>query len=570
MAGYYGSGNSFSDKIAAEMKERAKKTAKKWLKRILIAIAPFIPAIFIVVMAGAGAMQIFSVFGGIADAIFGSNDVETRIAYEGDLNRLSLDEILTIVENDQLDSSFYRNLMFNRDEFLHLLKSVKEINEDYAAQTITIQVRHTYQEWKEDDTYAANPAAAGGHYETKTEYLDREILEDSRDIEKYQIDWQMVYTMCITKLPISERVWSVSGDAAEGEKVVHYGENYEDIDAAIEACRMKYDYITDLARSAQTSYTLAECKSMVHTPYLYGDPDTEEGEWEYYVPHSVIRSASSAYTTIYYTTTSIEDPETHEVSNYLSNIAEASFMPLYDLTMRRYTYNYLFDYTCDMMALTPGGNKVSERLKMYRAYESGLEPDENGNAKPGVILWTQDLTGYLLPEGYTFDDFPTSTRVVSAGDGNGGSIDFDYSGLEFDEGLAGSFVMAALEKVGCKYSQALRNEEGYYDCSSLVTRVAKEVGITISGGTAAGIAKSLYLAGRAVDPADMKQGDLIFYARKNDNGSWKQPGRFMHISHVSIYMGDGRQVHARNEKYGVSVNNYTGYEMVLICRPLYK
>ena len=101
MAGYYGSGNSFSDKIAAEMKERAKKTAKKWLKRILIAIAPFIPAIFIVVMAGAGAMQIFSVFGGIADAIFGSNDVETRIAYEGDLNRLSLDEILTIVENDQ-------------------------------------------------------------------------------------------------------------------------------------------------------------------------------------------------------------------------------------------------------------------------------------------------------------------------------------------------------------------------------------------------------------------------------------------------------------------------------------
>lgn len=568
MAGYYGSGNSFSDKIAAEMKERAKKTAKKWLKRILIAIAPFIPAIFVVVMAGAGAMQIFSVFGGIADAIFGSNDVETRVAYEGDLNRLSLDEILTIVENDQLDSSFYRNLMFNRDEFLHLLKSVKEINEDYAAQTISIQVRHTYQEWKEDDTYAANPAAAGGHYETKTEYLDREILEDSRDIEKYQIDWQMVYTMCITKLPITERVWSVSGDAAEGEKVVHYGENYEDIDAAIEACRMKYDYITDLARSAQTSYTLAECKSMVHTPYLYGDPDTEEGEWEYYVPHSVIGSASSAYTTIYYTTTSIEDPETHEVSNYLSNIAEASFMPLYDLTMRRYTYNYDFGYTCDMMALAPGGNKVTEKLEMYRAYESGLGPDENGNAKPGVILWTQELTGYLLPEGYTFEDFPTSTRVVNTGDGNGGSIDFDYSGLEFDEGLAGSFVMAALEKVGCKYSQKLRNEEGYYDCSSLVTRVAKEVGITINGGTAAGIAENLYLAGRVVDPADMKQGDLIFYARKK-NGLWVQPGRFMRISHVSIYMGDGRQVHARNEKYGVSVNNYTGSEMVLICRPPY-
>ena len=71
-----------------------------------------------------------------------------------------------------------------------------------------------------------------------------------------------------------------------------------------------------------------------------------------------------------------------------------------------------------------------------------------------------------------------------------------------------------------------------------------------------------------MDPADMKQGDLIFYARKK-SGLWVQPDRFMRISHVSIYMGDGRQVHARNEKYGVSVNNYTGSEMVLICRPPY-
>lgn len=558
MAGLYDYENAVVNQIKTEIGRRAKKKLWGLAKKISIALAPLFLIIFLVVMAGAGALQVFSVFGGIADAIFGKNDVETRVTYEGDLNSLTLDQILEVVENDQLDKSFYRNLMFNRKEFLHLLTSVKEINETHVQRTITIDTKHTYQEWVEDDVYAANPAAAGGHYETKVETVPREIQVDSADIEKYQIDWQMVYTMCIANIVNTDMNWTVATNEKGDEEVTHYGKNFEDIDSAIEACRMKYDYITDLVREEQTSYTLAECKKMIHTPYLYGDPDTEEGEWEYYVPHSVLRSASSAYSTIYYTSTVVKDPDTEEETTYLTNIVEASFMPLYDLTMRRYTFNYKFDYVCDLMALIPGGNRVAQKLRMYRAYEDSIDSAaDDGTSKPGVIIWQNDLTGYVISDGYTLEDFPTSTKVVSSNRGN-----IDYDGVEFDDSLAGIFVMAALEKVGCKYSQPLRDKDGYYDCSSLVTRVAAEVGISIQGGTAAGICKNLTNAGRLVSMSDLQQGDLIFYSREVNE-------RYLNITHVAIYIGNGQIVHARGVKYGVCVSLLSAKDVVSICRPPY-
>ena len=558
MAGLYDYENAVVNQIKTEISRRAKKKLWGLIKNITIALAPLFLIIFLVVMAGAGALQVFSVFGGIADAIFGKNDIETRVTYEGDLNSLTLDQILEVVENDQLDKSFYRNLMFSRKEFLHMLTSVKEINETHVQRTITIDTKHTYQEWVEDDVYAANPAAAGGHYETKVETVPREIQVDSADIEKYQIDWQMVYTMCIANIVNTDMNWTVATNEEGDEEVTHYGKNFEDIDSAIEACRMKYDYITDLVREEQTSYTLAECKKMIHTPYLYGDPDTEEGEWEYYVPHSVLRSASSAYSTIYYTSTVVKDPDTEEETTYLSNIVEASFMPLYDLTMRRYTFNYKFDYVCDLMALTPGGNRVAQKLRMYRAYEDSIDSAaDDGTSKPGVIIWQNDLTGYVISDGYTLEDFPTSTKVVSSNRGN-----IDYDGVEFDDSLAGIFVMAALEKVGCKYSQPLRDKDGYYDCSSLVTRVAAEVGISIQGGTAAGICKNLTNAGRLVSMSDLQQGDLIFYSREVN-------GRYLNITHVAIYIGNGQIIHARGVKYGVCVSLLSAKDVVSICRPPY-
>lgn len=162
---------------------------------------------------------------------------------------------------------------------------------------------------------------------------------DSKEIENYQIDWQIPYAMCVADLANQSYGWFMEESETEESNLKHYGSDYQRIDEAIDAASMKYDYLYDLARGDQDSFTMDECKQMVHTSFLYGDPDTEEGEWEYYLPHSVIRSASSGYSTMFYTTTEPEEDGTIR----LSHLEEASFMPLYDLQMRRFTITTCLD-----------------------------------------------------------------------------------------------------------------------------------------------------------------------------------------------------------------------------------
>ena len=51
-------------------------------------------------------------------------------------------------------------------------------------------------------------------------------------------------------------------------------------------------------------------------------------------------------------------------------------------------------------------------------------------------------------------------------------------------------------------------------------------------------------AGRSVSLSSLQAGDLLFYG--NGGG----------ISHVAIYIGGGKIVHASNKKDGIKVSNY--------------
>ena len=48
-------------------------------------------------------------------------------------------------------------------------------------------------------------------------------------------------------------------------------------------------------------------------------------------------------------------------------------------------------------------------------------------------------------------------------------------------GAENGIAALALTKVGCRYSQDRRYEEGFYDCSSLVQRCCAEAGISFPG-----------------------------------------------------------------------------------------
>ena len=124
-------------------------------------------------------------------------------------------------------------------------------------------------------------------------------------------------------------------------------------------------------------------------------------------------------------------------------------------------------------------------------------------------------------------------------------------------------VAFALSKVGYPYSQAYRNSGNYYDCSSLAYYAWKAAGVDISYGganTAAAEARYCYENQYLVSFGEMQPGDLIFY-------SYGSNGRFMDITHVAVYVGDGNVVEAVNERIGVVCRAVQAGSIVLIGRP---
>lgn len=122
----------------------------------------------------------------------------------------------------------------------------------------------------------------------------------------------------------------------------------------------------------------------------------------------------------------------------------------------------------------------------------------------------------------------------------------------------------ALHRVGFPYSQDLRDSGNYYDCSSLAYYSWKDAGVDISHGgatTAAAEAQGLDEAGKTVSFDELQPGDLIFY-------SFTSNGRYKNISHVAVYVGNGKVVEALNESLGVVYRDVasTG-KIVVIGRP---
>ncbi len=125
-------------------------------------------------------------------------------------------------------------------------------------------------------------------------------------------------------------------------------------------------------------------------------------------------------------------------------------------------------------------------------------------------------------------------------------------------------VEYALSKVGYPYSQAYRDSGDYYDCSSLAYYAWQNAGVNImyeGSNTASAEGKYCYDNNLLVNYDEMQPGDLIFY-------SYEKNGRFMNISHVAIYVGDGMVVEAANTRLGVVYRPVQGKSsIVMIGRP---
>ncbi len=101
-----------------------------------------------------------------------------------------------------------------------------------------------------------------------------------------------------------------------------------------------------------------------------------------------------------------------------------------------------------------------------------------------------------------------------------------------------SLVLRAREQLGRRYKFAAATPERGFDCSGLVKYVLDAFGVDLPHN-AARIAK----VGEPVasDSAALKPGDLLMFGR----------GRSTHISHVGIYIGDGKMIHASTSQHRV-------------------
>ncbi|CAN5498522.1 C40 family peptidase [soil metagenome] len=112
-----------------------------------------------------------------------------------------------------------------------------------------------------------------------------------------------------------------------------------------------------------------------------------------------------------------------------------------------------------------------------------------------------------------------------------------YSPRSLKSAQAGSDIaLYALSLLDMPYVSGGRGPATGFDCSGLVSHVyLQAAGIRLQGSAA-----SMAKAARPVNPADLLAGDLLFF---NTLG--------YAFSHVGIYVGDGRFVHASNPRTGV-------------------
>ena len=200
---------------------------------------------------------------------------------------------------------------------------------------------------------------------------------------------------------------------------------------------------------------------------------------------------------------------------------------------------------------------VNVTLKTYHQMETEYGMSDNEISMLNSLMSPENLSSLGITSG-------------STGTQNGGNKKSSLTQNEINEILnkitdekAKTAVSFALSKVGYPYSQPLRNSGTHFDCSSLAYYAWNSAGISVmtdGSNTAASEAKWCSDNDCTVKEENLKPGDLIFYSYSNN-------GRYKNISHVGIYVGDGKMVEAVDEATGVVMQDYHNGGLVMIGRP---
>jgi cell wall-associated NlpC family hydrolase len=103
-------------------------------------------------------------------------------------------------------------------------------------------------------------------------------------------------------------------------------------------------------------------------------------------------------------------------------------------------------------------------------------------------------------------------------------------------------IFYSLSMVGINYRWGGNSPQTGFDCSGLVRHVFRQIAGLVLPRDSYGMAR----LGQSVDMDDLKPGDLVFF------NTMKRP-----FSHVGIYVGDKRFIHAPSRGKAVQLANMT-------------
>ena len=151
----------------------------------------------------------------------------------------------------------------------------------------------------------------------------------------------------------------------------------------------------------------------------------------------------------------------------------------------------------------------------------------NSVADGWVEISVDDSVGYISQDYVTLAQaLPTAKTIEQVKYGDGVSD------------VRASVVSYALQFVGNRYVWGGTSLEKGVDCSGFTMRILGKYGISLPHSS-----KAQPSYGTKISASEAKPGDLFFY------GSGRS------ISHVAIYIGNGRIVHASNKRDGIKVSN---------------
>ncbi len=188
-----------------------------------------------------------------------------------------------------------------------------------------------------------------------------------------------------------------------------------------------------------------------------------------------------------------------------------------------------------------GGVNSGIHVDLIGKYNDWFQVKLNDGTKAWIFNDFLNITERVIrrvPMSKDFPALPVATRARSTSSSSRGSS-VDVSNIP----ASGDAASYAVQFTGSRYVYGGASPRGF-DCSGLTSYVYGKLGVKLPH-SAAGQFSTRY--GAAISSMDnLKAGDLVFFA-----GTAGHRG----ISHVGIYIGGGRLVHAMTPRYGVQVSN---------------